>query len=192
MKIIGLTGGIGSGKSSIAKMFEALYIPVYYADIEAKKLMNSSEVIRKKLILVFGKEAFVDNKLNKPFIANVVFNDKRKLKLLNSIVHPEVENHFKNWIKIQKSIYIIQENAIIFESKNQNNFDDIITVTAPKPVKIKRVILRDNVSKEKVIERMQNQLSDKYKAERSKFVINNIDLLKSEKEVLQIHQALIN
>ncbi len=191
MKIIGLTGGIGSGKSTIAKMFEALNIPVYYADIEAKKLMNSSQVIKTKLISTFGKEAFVNNKLNKPFIANIVFNDKGKLKLLNGIVHPEVEKHFNNWIKKQKHIYVIQENAIIFENNNENNFDEIITVTAPKSDKINRVILRDNVSKEKVIERMQNQLSDQYKVERSKYVIHNMDLSKSKKEVLLIHQTLL-
>ncbi|NOQ91927.1 MAG: dephospho-CoA kinase, partial [Flavobacteriaceae bacterium] len=97
MKVIGLTGGIGSGKSTIAKMFEALNVPVYYADIEAKELMNSSQVIKIKLISIFGKEAFVNNKLNKPFIADIVFNDKKKLKLLNGIVHPEVEKHFNNW-----------------------------------------------------------------------------------------------
>jgi len=191
MKIIGLTGGIGSGKSTIAKMFEALNVPVYYADIEAKELMNSSHVIKTKLISIFGKEAFVNNKLNKPFIADIVFNDKKKLKLLNGIVHPEVEKHFNNWIKNQKCTYVIQENAILFESKNQNNFDEIITVTSPKSVKVNRVILRDNISKEKVIERMQNQLSDKYKMERSKYVIHNLDLAKSEKEVLLIHLALL-
>lgn len=191
MKIIGLTGGIGSGKSTIAKMFEALNVPVYYADIEAKKLMNSSQIIKTKLISIFGNEAFVNNELNKPFIASLVFNNMEKLKLLNRIVHPEVEKHFNNWIKNQKHAYVIQENAIIFENKNQNNFDKIITVTAPKSVKINRVRLRDNVSKEKVIERMQNQLDDQYKMERSKYVINNLDLSKSEKEVLLIHQDLL-
>jgi len=191
MKIIGLTGGIGSGKSTIAKMFEALNVPVYYADIEAKKLMTSSQVIKIKLISLFGKEAFVNNKLNKPFIANIVFNDKNKLKLLNGIVHPEVEKHFKNWVENQKYTYVIQENAIIFENNNQNNFDEIITITAPKSVKINRVMLRDQVSKEMVIERMQNQLSDLYKIERSKYVIVNLDLSKSKKEVLLIHQALL-
>jgi len=191
MKIIGLTGGIGSGKSTIAKMFEALNVPVYYADIEAKKLMTSSQVIKIKLISLFGKEAFVNNKLNKPFIANIVFNDKNKLKLLNGIVHPEVEKHFKNWVENQKYTYVIQENAIIFENNNQNNFDEIITITAPKSVKINRVMLRDQVSKEMVIERMQNQLSDLYKIERSKYVIVNLGLSKSKKEVLLIHQALL-
>jgi len=191
MKIIGLTGGIGSGKSTIAKMFEALNVPVYYADIEAKKLMTSSQVIKIKLISLFGKEAFVNNKLNKHFIANIVFNDKNKLKLLNGIVHPEVEKHFKNWVENQKYTYVIQENAIIFENNNQNNFDEIITITAPKSVKINRVMLRDQVSKEMVIERMQNQLSDLYKIERSKYVIVNLGLSKSKKEVLLIHQALL-
>lgn len=191
MKIIGLTGGIGSGKSTIAKMFEALGAPVYYADIEAKKLMNNSKVIKTNLIKAFGNDSFVDDELNRFFIADIVFNDKEKLQLLNDIVHPEVEKHFKKWIKHQNYDYLMQENAIIFESNNQGNFDEIITVTAPKLIRIKRVMLRDKVSKEKVIERMQNQLNDKYKIEHSKYIINNIDLSKSENKVFQIHQTLL-
>jgi len=191
MKIIGLTGGIGSGKSTIAKMFEALGVPVFYADKEAKMLMLQSNDIKAKLISVFGENTYIDNKLNRLFIANIVFNNKEKLHALNQVVHPEVEKHFKTWISNQKFKYIIQENAIIFENDNQNNFDEIITVTAPKTVKIDRVMMRDNVSKQKVLERMQNQLSDKFKIEKSKYVIHNIDLLESEKEVFQIHKSLL-
>lgn len=190
MKIIGLTGGIGSGKSTIAKMFEVLGVPVYYADKEAKKLMSSSESVKKQLISVFGNEAFISGTLNRAYIANIVFKDPDKLHVLNNIVHPEVAKHFENWVKNQKTSYVIQENAIIFENNKQHAFDDIITVTAPESVKIERVMHRDKVSKDLVIERMQNQLDDGYKVKRSKYIIQNTDLKKSEALVFQIHQEL--
>jgi len=191
MKIVGLTGGIGSGKTTIAKMFEALGVPVYYADDEAKNLMNNSIKIKNKLIDEFGNETYINGKLNRYFLANLIFNDKEKLFNINKIVHPEVDNHFKNWVKKQNSTYVIQENAIIFESDNQNNFDVIITVTAPKNEKIKRVITRDNSTKSKVLERMKNQLSDSFKIANSKYVIYNINLEQSKLQVQQIHSKLI-
>lgn len=190
MKIIGLTGGIGSGKTTIAKMFEALDIPVYYTDIEAKKLMSTSVLIKSKLISLFGNMAFVDNKLNRAFIAGVVFKHKEKLQKLNKIVHPEVDKNFKEWVNKQNSPYVIQENAIIFESNNQDNFDEIITVTAPEQDKIKRVMKRDKVSEIMVRDRMVNQLKDIYKMERSKYIIYNTDLKNSSKEVSKINLEL--
>ena len=190
MKIIGLTGGIGSGKTTIAKMFEKLGVPVYYADDEAKKLMNSSDKIKEKLIDLFGENTYINDVLNKEFIASIIFNDKSKLNEINSIVHPEVEKHFKNWTENQTSKYVIQENAIIFENSSQNRFDYIITVTAPDDVKIQRVIKRDHTSSKKVLERMRNQLDDKFKIKNSFFVINNILLEDSEKEVKRIHAIL--
>jgi len=192
MEVVGLTGGIGSGKTTIAKMFEDLGVPVYYADDEAKKLMNSSHKIKNELIQLFGKEAFKNGKLNRPFIATVIFNDKDKLNSINAIVHPEVEKHFNNWVKHQNSKYVIQENAIIFESGAQNRFDKIITVTAPEEVKINRVKKRDCISKSKVLERMRNQLKDGYKIENSSFVIKNLELEDSRVEVRKIHEFLIN
>ena len=192
MEIIGLTGGIGSGKTTIAKMFEDLDVPVYYADDEAKKLINSNRKIREKLIHLFGKEAFKNSKLNRAFIASIIFNNKEKLNNINAIVHPEVEKHFKKWTKSQNSKYVIQENAIIFESGAQERFDKIITVTAPVDVKIERVKKRDQISKEKVLERMYNQLGDDYKMKNSFFVLNNLKLEDSKKEVKKIHKFLIN
>ncbi|MCK5677505.1 MAG: dephospho-CoA kinase, partial [Flavobacteriaceae bacterium] len=116
---------------------------------------------------------------------------KEKLFKINKIIHPEIDNHFNNWVKKQKSTYVIQENAIIFESDKQNNFDVIITVTAPKNEKIKRVIARDNSTKTKVLERMKNQLSDSFKIANSKYVIYNIDLEQSKLQVQQIHSKLV-
>ena len=190
MEIVGLTGGIGSGKTTIAKMFEKLGVPVYYADDEAKKLMNSNSHIMEQLVKIFGKEAYINGALNRAYIADIVFNDKKKLEKINSIVHPEVEKHFGEWINMQKTKYVIQENAILFESGSQNRFDKIITVTAPVEMKIERVVKRDHIAREKVLERMHNQLEDTYKIKHSFFVINNLQLENSKKEVLKVHKLL--
>ena len=190
MKIVGLTGGIGSGKSTIAKMFEDLGIAVYYADDEAKNLMKTSLQIKKKLIDEFGEKVFKNGNLNRAFLAGIVFNNKEKLQKINAIVHPEVDKHFKNWVINQKGVFIIQENAILFENKKQDNFDYIITVTAPKNIRIERVIKRDKVTEEQIISRMNNQLDDAEKVKKADFVINNIDLEESENQVNEIYQIL--
>ncbi|RUA10002.1 MAG: dephospho-CoA kinase [Flavobacteriia bacterium] len=190
MKIIGLTGGIGSGKTTIAKMFEEQGIPVYYADDEAKKLMNTSSEIRKKLISAFGENSFLEGELNRAYLAEQVFNDPEKLKIINAIVHPEVDKHFKNWISQQGSEIVIQENAILFESGKKDLFDVIITVTAPKELRIKRVVQRDQITAERVNDRINNQMEEEEKIKKSDFVIENIDLEESKKQVLQILQDI--
>ena len=190
MKVIGLTGGIGSGKTTIAKMFEEQGIPVYYADDEAKKLMNTSGEIRKKLISAFGEDSFLEGELNRAYLAEQVFNDPEKLKMINGIVHPEVDKHFKNWISGQESEIVIQENAILFESGKKDLFDVIITVTAPKELRIKRVVQRDQTTAEQVNARINNQMEEEEKIKNSDFVIENIDLEKSKKQVLQILQDI--
>ncbi len=192
MTIVGLTGGIGSGKTTIAKMFQSMGVPVYYADDEAKKIMNTSSLVKNRLIDVFGEETFIEGELNRPYLADIVFNNKSDLLKINAIVHPEVEKDFRNWLTQQKFNYVIQENAIIFENKNEDRFDIIITVTAPKEVKIDRVILRDHTTREKVLERMTKQLRDDYRISHSKYVIYNTDLEQSKNQVVKIHKQLIN
>jgi dephospho-CoA kinase len=191
MKVIGLTGGIGSGKTTIAKMFEALGIPVYYADDEAKKLMNTSEKIKEKLIQTFGEESYTSGNLNRKYLADLVFHDKEKLAEINAIVHPEVDQHFKFWVQKQNSEYVLQENAIIFENKKQDAFDAIITVSAPTEIKIDRVTTRDTTSRENVLARINNQLNDDYKIDNSTYVIYNIDLEDSKNQVKEIHQEIL-
>ena len=187
---VGLTGGIGSGKTTVAQYFNELGIPIYYADIEAKKLMNSSKIIHRKLTQRFGEEVYKNNQLNKPFLANLIFTNKEHLAYVNSVVHPKVNQHFKRWIKKQHTAYVIQENALLFENNSYLFFDKVITVTAPKEVKINRVIDRDYTTKKQVLERMNNQLLDKEKIAKSDFVITNIDLIETKKQVLKIHQLL--
>jgi dephospho-CoA kinase len=190
MKVVGLTGGIGSGKTTIAKMFEEQGIPVYYADDEAKELMNTSELIKQKLISAFGEDSYQNGKLNRAYLAEQVFNDKEKLKTINSIVHPEVDRHFKEWVSAQQSKIVVQENAILFESGKKDRFDVIITVTAPEEVRIRRVVKRDQISEEQVKARIKNQMDDTEKIKNSDYTIENTDLAKSKKQVLQIIRLL--
>ena len=191
MIVVGLTGGIGAGKSTIANFFKDLNVPVYVADIEAKRLMHTSKTVKQKIINEFGAEAYIHNKLNRPFLAAIVFNDKRKLAAINAIVHPSVSNSFKRWTNKQSAPYVIQENAILFENNTSHKFDYIITVTAPKNQRIKRVMARDAVTRTDVLTRINNQISDKEKIERSNFVITNVEKESSKKEVLKIHKELL-
>ena len=189
--IVGLTGGIGSGKTTVANYFKALNVPVYIADVQAKALMNRSKVIKRKLIKLFGDEAYVDNTLNKPFIASQIFSNQDLLKKMNAIVHPKVAKHFSNWVKKQNVPYVISEVAIIFENGSQGKYDYIITVVAPEQTRLNRVIKRDNSSEAKVKAIMNNQWTDQQKTEHSDFVINNTDLKDTKLQVENIHSKLL-
>ncbi len=163
MKIIGLTGGIGSGKTTVAKMFAELGTPVYIADIEAKKLTNSSKFIRKKVIELLGEKAYTNDGLNRKYVADKIFNDKNLLQSVNNIIHPKVALHFKNWVSMQNGPYVIKEAAILFENGGYKDCDLIILVTAPKEIRINRIIDRDKTSKYEIKQRMANQWSDEKK-----------------------------
>lgn len=190
--VIGVTGGIGSGKTTVVKMFAAFKnVAIYFADDEAKKLMNTSIVIRKQLIDMFSEKVFVGNELNRPFLAGIVFNDKEKLKVLNSIVHPVVHKHLNNFIKENSNKdYILYENAILFENGSDVLCDKIITVISPLRVKVKRVIERDKITEEEVISRIGNQWNDAKKTLQSHYIIKNNLLRDSKDQVLSIHNKL--
>lgn len=192
--VVGITGGIGSGKSTVVKMFsEFKNIAVYVADNEAKKLMNTSAEIREKLIIEFSSEVYKNNELNRPFLANIVFNNKEKLAVLNAIVHPVVHKHLQDFIKKNaKKDYILYENAILFENESNTFCDKIITVTAPKEIRINRVVQRDKTTKEAVIKRMNNQWSSIKKELQSHYVIDNLELTKTKQQVAYIHNKLTN
>ncbi|WP_339723864.1 dephospho-CoA kinase [Maribacter stanieri] len=191
MKIIGLTGGIGSGKSTVANMFKELGVPVYNSDERAKYLMNTSLEIKSQLIKLLGEEAYKADKLNRSFIAEKVFSNINLLAELNSIVHPIVRNDFIDWTKKQDYSYVIQETALLFENKAQDLYDSVILVTAPKETRITRVVDRDKSSREQVIARMNNQLDDKTKLNLSNYVIENIDLERTSLNVLQVHASIL-
>lgn len=190
--VIGITGGIGSGKSTVVRMFsEFKNTAIYIADDEAKKLMHSSPIIKNKLISEFGKEVYIKNQLNRPFLASIVFKNKIKLKILNSIVHPIVNNHFQEFILINaKKQYIIYENAILFENGSNIFCDKIITVTAPENIRIKRVLERDKTTENTVRNRIKNQWSETKKTLQSNYKIENLTLTNTKKEILRIHNIL--
>lgn len=189
--IVGLTGGIGSGKSTVARLFGELGIPVYEADRMAKHLMQSSKKIRHAVVQLIGKEAYNDERLNRSFIAKKVFNDSDLLEKLNDIVHPAVKRHFLKWTKKQDAPYVIQENAIIFESGSKDFYDKIILVTAPIEVRITRILARDNTSKANILARMNNQWSDTEKIPLADYVIENIDLDKTRAIIEEVHLLML-
>ncbi len=190
--VVGLTGGIGSGKSTVLERFKTLgNIAVYNADVEAKKLMNTSPVIISKLTDLFGEEAYDNQKLNRVFISSIVFSDKDKLTELNSIVHPAVYNHLKSFIeKNQSKDYILYENAILFENKSDSFCDYIITVIADEDTRMNRVIARDGVSEKEVKDRINNQWLDAKKVLLSNYIVMNEELKTLDNQIVEIHNNL--
>ncbi len=189
--IVGLTGGIGSGKSTVAKIFKRLGVPVYDSDKEAKLLMNTSKALRKAIENLLGEESYLKNELNREYIAKKVFNDKALLAKLNKIVHPEVKKHFKAWYVKQNYAYVVQESALIFENESQENYDKVVLVTAPISVRIDRVIKRDNIPESAVLTRVSNQLTDIEKIDLADYIIENIDLEVTFESIKDIHDQLL-
>ena len=188
---VGLTGGIGSGKTIASKIFEVLGIPVYQADAAAKRLMESNPLLKNQLIEQFGNDAFVDGKLNRSYIAEIIFNDKEKLQLINSLVHPYTIQDGIEWMKKQTSPYAIKEAALIFESGSQSNFDYIIGISSPLTLRLNRTLKRDNINRELVLERMENQLDEETKMKLCDFVLLNDERTLLTTQVLAVHEKLI-
>lgn len=192
MKIVGLTGGIGSGKTTIAKWFQEKSIPVYNSDNEAKRLMNESAEIKRKLVELFGEDAYVNNELNRKFISSKVFENKDLLEQLNQIVHPEVFKDFKIWIQNQTAPFVVKEAAILFESGSYHNCDYIVSVVADEEIRIQRVMERDGISSEQVLSRIKNQWTDELRIVNSDFIIrNNEGLDELEEEFETIYNKLL-
>ncbi|RTY84911.1 dephospho-CoA kinase [Flavobacterium sp. ZB4P23] len=189
-KIIGLTGGIGSGKTTLAKYFESFGIPVYIADAEARKMMESA-VILKAIKNEFGSSVFEINLLNREKLAKIVFEEPEKLEKLNAIIHPAVKKHFDQWILQQETApFIIYEAAILFESGRDKECDFIITVTAPLELRIQRVIDRDKSNRDLVLKRINTQWTDKQRIDKSDFVIHNVSLETAKQEANEILKIL--
>ncbi len=188
---IGITGGIGSGKSTVAKVFETLGIPVYYADGAAKKLMNEHEGLKSALIETFGSETYLDGELNKAFLSEKVFNDAEQLKRLNAIVHPIVIKDGEDWMLEQTTPYAIKEAAIFFETGSAASLDFIIGVYAPQALRIHRVMNRDGISRNDVLARMETQLDESIKMKLCDFVITNDEQQMVLPQVLSLHDKLM-
>jgi dephospho-CoA kinase len=188
--IIGLTGGIGSGKSTVAKIFAQLGIPVLDADATAKAIMNEDHSVKTKLIELFGEDAYKDNQLNRPYIAQLVFEDAFKLQQLNAIIHPITIQYAKDWASKQSAPYVIKEAALFFESGSSEGVEKIIGVTAPKHIRIQRVMQRDQMTREDVIKRMEHQLEDSLKMKLCDWVIQNDDMHLLIPQILAIHQEI--
>lgn len=191
-KIIGLTGGIGSGKTTIANYFKSLGIPVYIADNEAKKIMQYPEIITS-LKETFGNEIFENNILSTEKLAKIVFNTSEKLNLLNQIVHPAVKMHFDNWLLSYANVpFIIKEAAILFESGSYKYCDKIITVISPLEQRILRVMARDKTSRENVLHRVSNQWTDEQRIAKSDYIIRNINVKEAQLQANTILNLLKN
>jgi len=189
-KIIGLTGGIGSGKTTVAEYFRASGIPVYIADTEAKKISESAEIVQL-IKSAFGTSIFDAENINREKLAQLVFNDSEKLATLNKIIHPAVKIHFDNWVKNHQEFpYVIKEAAILFESGSYKDCDIIITVVAPLENRISRVLGRDKTSRENVLKRIDSQWTDDQRVSKSDYVIENISLPETQKQVDKILKKL--
>ena len=188
---IGLTGGIGSGKSTVAKVFEVLGIPVYDADEAAKRLMNEDGELKQKIIGLFGESVYQNEKLNRSALAAIVFNDAVKLDELNTLVHPATINDANTWLHIQTTPYAIKEAALIFESGADELLDYVIGVHAPTALRIKRVMQRDNAKKEEVLARMSKQMDEEEKMELCNFVITNDEQQLIIPQVVALHNHLL-
>jgi dephospho-CoA kinase len=190
---VGITGGIGSGKTTVCRIFEQLGIPVYYADERAKALMIENQSLVAKVKKLFGEEAYLpDGTLNRKWIGNIVFQDGKKLEQLNAIVHPAVIKDGEAWHQLQRNLpYTLKESALLFEIKSEKFYDKTIVVYAPKETRLKRVIERDGLTKAAVEARMDKQLDDEKKRQLADYVIINDGQKLLIPQVLQIHQSLV-
>jgi len=188
---VGLTGGIGSGKSTVAKIFESLGIPVYYADDAARLIMNTDEELKAALIKNFGDRVYKEGLLDRSWLATIVFADKEKLALLNSLTHPVTIRDADRWMQKQTSPYTIKEAALLFESRANEHLDHIIGVYAPQELRIKRVMTRDKVTAEEVMKRLNRQMNEEEKMKRCDSVIVNDEKQPVIQQVLTLHSTCL-
>jgi dephospho-CoA kinase len=188
---IGLTGGIGSGKSTVAKIFELLQVPVYYADEASRRLYHTDPELMAQIKKHFGEDMYSEGKLNRSKMAEIVFNDPQKLELLNQLVHPPTLRDAQEWIRAQKAPYVIKEAALLFESGSAAGLDYIIGIQAPVAVRLKRVMDRDKTTREEVLSRMNRQIDEDIKMRLCDFIIRNNEQELVIPQVLDLHQNLL-
>lgn len=189
MKVVGITGGIGSGKTTVCRIFEQLGVPVYYADDRAKMLMNTSATLREGIIAEFGPEAYTEKGLNRAYLAGLVFGTPERLAKLNALVHPAVADDFDEWVEQHaKEPYVMKEAAILFESGAYQGVDITVLVIAPEDIRIERVVGRDGVMPNDVRKRMANQWTQEHKAKLADHIINNDGFHLLIPQVLELHR----
>jgi len=192
MITVGLTGGIGSGKTLISKVFNCLGIPIFNADYEAKKIMNSDEDVILQIKHEFGDDIYGIESINRKRLASIIFEDKNALIKINSIIHPKVRESFMTWSNIKEDYpYVIEEAAILFESNAYKELDFTINVHAHELIRINRVVERDQVSVESVKSRMKNQLSDEKRISLADYTIYNDGSRMVLPQILEIHQKIL-
>jgi len=189
---VGLTGGIGSGKSLICTIIEKLGLPVYYADDEARRLMSKDPVLKNRIVDLFGENAYRGGDLDRKYLAELVFGDEEKLAALNALVHPSVREDFKSWAGKQNEFpYVVEEAAILFESGAHRELDSTVLVSAPIEVRISRVMERDGIDRESVLKRMSHQLREEEQLKLADYVIVNDGQQMLLPQVIELHNSLI-
>lgn len=191
--LVGLTGGIGSGKSTVAKIFQILGIPTYFADDRAKWLMANEPELIQEIKSNFGPDSYLeDGSVNRVYLSKEVFSDPEKIKKINSLVHPAVGKDFKSWASQQNSPYVVKEAALIFESGSNKELDYVINVSSPLKVRLARVLMRDrHRTEEQINQIIDQQMPDEDKNKMSDFIIKNVDNKLLIPQVLKIHEALL-
>jgi dephospho-CoA kinase len=189
---LGVTGGIGSGKTSVCRVFEVLNIPVFSADRVASEIMETDNSIIDGINTIAGRNLYLNGKLDRPALSKLIFNDLERLGNVNSLVHPAVFRAFTHWISLQSSPYVIMEAAILFESGASTLVDKIATVVAPVEERINRIIQRSLLSRDQIAERMRNQMDDAERAKHSDFIIHNSENDMIIPVILKIHTEIIN
>ena len=189
---IGVTGGIGSGKTTVCKIFEVLDIPVYYADPRAKLLMIEDSKLVKEIKKLLGDKSYnKDKSLNRKYIANIIFNDKNKLNALNALVHPAVKDDFDKWCDSQNSPYVLKEAALLFENGSYKSLDKTILVSAPLELRVLRVMKRDNHTRESILSRVRNQMPESEKEKLADIIIKNDNDISLISQIIEIHRQLV-
>ncbi|MFM1876739.1 MAG: hypothetical protein RL266_2476 [Bacteroidota bacterium] len=192
MKVVGITGGIGSGKTTVCQIFERLGVPVYYADTRAKQLMAAEGPLKEMILEAFGALAYRGSQLDRAYLAKEVFGNEERLAKLNSLVHPAVAYDFDEWLEQQHHAnYVLKEAAILFESGAYQAVDFSVLVIAPEDLRIDRVVKRDGVTPEQVLQRMKNQWTQEHKAKLADFIINNDGSHLLVPQVLELHGKFI-
>jgi dephospho-CoA kinase len=189
---VGITGGRGSGKSTVSRIFELLGIPVYYADTAAKEIMHTDGELKASVQEHFGADIYKDGVLDRAALGKIVFNDKEQLELLNSLVHPATIRHSDEWAGRQTAPYVLKEAALLFESGSSQSLDRIIGVFAPQPLRLLRVMKRDNATREEVLARMNKQIDENIKMRLCDYVIHNDEQQLVIPQVLALHETLLH